>query len=114
MQGCVFCKIVSGDIPAEIVYEDESVIAFKDIHPEAPFHYLLIPKKHISTFFDLTEEDEGLLGHLQRVAGIIAKEAGLLEDGFRLVSNCMEEAGQLIFHLHYHFFAGRPLDWPPG
>lgn len=114
MQECIFCKIVHKSIPAEIIYEDDRVMAFKDTHPSAPVHYLLIPKKHIPTFLDLTEEEEGIVGHLQRVAGIIAREAGLGRKGFRLVSNCLEDAGQLVFHLHYHFLAGRPLQWPPG
>ena len=114
MQECIFCKIAHKNIPAEIVYEDERVIAFKDIHPAAPIHYLLIPKKHIPTFFDLAAEDEEIVGHLQRVAGMIAEKNGLGEKGFRLVSNCLEDAGQLVFHLHYHFLAGRPLQWPPG
>ncbi|MEW5898921.1 MAG: histidine triad nucleotide-binding protein [Bacillota bacterium] len=114
MQECIFCKIVHKTVPAEIIYEDDRVMAFKDIRPAAPVHYLLIPKKHIPTFLDLTEEEEGIVGHLQRVAGIIAREAGLDRKGFRLVSNCLEDAGQLVFHLHYHFLAGRSLHWPPG
>jgi histidine triad (HIT) family protein len=105
---------VKGNIPAEIVYEDDRVMAFKDAHPIAPLHYLLVPRKHIPTFFDLKEGDEGIIGHLQRVAGIIAEKQGLREKGFRLVSNCLEDAGQLIFHIHYHFLAGRPFQWPPG
>ncbi len=114
LQECIFCKIVQKTVPAEIIYEDDRVMAFKDIHPAAPVHYLLIPKKHIPTFLDLTEEEEGVVGHLQRVAGIIAREAGLDRKGFRLVGNCLEDAGQLVFHLHYHFLAGRSLHWPPG
>ncbi|MEW6273996.1 MAG: histidine triad nucleotide-binding protein [Bacillota bacterium] len=114
MPECIFCKIVNKDVPAEIIYEDDQVMVFKDIRPAAPVHYLLIPKKHIPTFLDLSAEDEGIVGHLQRVAGIVARKAGLAEKGFRLVSNCLEDAGQLIFHLHYHFLAGRPLQWPPG
>lgn len=114
MEGCVFCKIVSRQVPAEVVYEDDQVLVFQDIRPVAPVHYLLIPKKHIPTFFDLKAEDESIVGHLQRVAGIVAREAGLDQKGFRLVSNCLEGGGQLVFHLHYHLLAGRALGWPPG
>ncbi|RKO68075.1 histidine triad nucleotide-binding protein [Desulfofundulus salinus] len=114
MQDCVFCKIVKKEIPAEIVYEDEHVMAFKDIHPAAPVHILLIPKKHISTFFDLTDEDVSIIGRVQLAAARVAKQLNLEEKGFRLVSNCKEDAGQLIFHIHYHLLGGRALQWPPG
>ena len=113
MQDCIFCKIVKKEIPAGIVYEDNSVLVFKDINPAAPVHLLLIPKKHIPTFFDLKEEDSGLLGELHLAAARVARDMGL-EKGFRLVSNCNRDAGQLVFHIHYHLMAGRALHWPPG
>jgi histidine triad (HIT) family protein len=114
MQDCIFCKIVKKEIPAEIVYEDEHVMAFKDIHPAAPVHLLLIPKKHIPTFFDLTDEDVSIIGRVQLAAARVARQLNLEEKGFRLVSNCKEDAGQLIFHIHYHLLGGRALQWPPG
>ncbi|MCL4440893.1 MAG: histidine triad nucleotide-binding protein [Firmicutes bacterium] len=112
-QDCIFCKIINKEIPAEIVYENDSVLVFKDIRPVAPVHLLLIPKKHIPTFFDLEEKDSGIMGDLQLAAGRVAREMGL-EKGFRLISNCNQDAGQLVFHIHYHLIGGRPLHWPPG
>jgi histidine triad (HIT) family protein len=114
VQECVFCKIINREIPADIVYEDDYILAFKDIQPAAPIHLLFIPKKHIPTFFDLEPEDSHIIGDLQRAAATVAREMGLSERGFRLVANCMKDAGQLVFHMHYHFLAGRPLQWPPG
>jgi len=114
VQDCIFCRIVRKEVPAEIVYEDEQVMVFKDIQPAAPVHLLLIPKKHIPTFFDLTEDDVSLIGHVQLVAGRVARQLNLEEKGFRLVSNCKEDAGQLVFHIHYHLLGGRTLQWPPG
>lgn len=114
MQDCIFCKIISKEIPAEIVYEDETVLVFKDIRPAAPVHLLLIPKKHIPTFLDAEPEDAQLLGQIQLVAAKLARQLGLEESGFRLVSNYGEDAGQLVFHIHYHLLAGRTLQWPPG
>lgn len=113
MPDCVFCKIVKKEIPAEIVYENDSVLVFRDIKPAAPVHLLLIPKKHIPTFFDLEEKDAGLLGELHLAAARVARDMGL-ENGFRLVSNCNRDAGQLVFHIHYHLMGGRTLLWPPG
>lgn len=113
MQDCIFCKIVKKEIPADIVYEDENVMAFKDINPAAPTHLLFIPKKHIPTLFDMDEENGQLMGDLHRAIASVAREMGL-ESGFRLVSNCNEDAGQLVFHVHYHLLAGRPFKWPPG
>ena len=113
MQDCIFCKIINKEIPAEIVYENDSVLVFKDVKPAAPVHLLLIPKKHIPTFFDLEEKDSVIMGDLQLAAGRVAREMGL-EKGFRLISNCNQDAGQLVFHIHYHLMGGRPLHWPPG
>jgi histidine triad (HIT) family protein len=114
MEDCIFCKIARKEISAEIVYEDDSVLAFKDIHPAAPVHFLIIPKRHIPTVLDIREEDKGLAGHIQFVAAGIARELGLAEKGFRIVVNCLKDAGQDVFHIHYHFLAGQLLKWPLG
>lgn len=114
MEDCLFCRIVKKEIPATVVYEDETIIAFKDINPVAPVHILIIPKKHISTFFAMGPKDDVIISRLHRVAVQIAQGHGLTEKGFRLVANCQRGGGQLIFHLHYHLIAGRPLGWPPG
>ena len=114
MQDCVFCKIINREIPSDIVYEDEHILAFKDSQPVAPTHLLFIPKKHIPTFFELQQEDSNILGALQLAAVKVAKDMGLTKQGFRLVANCQKDAGQTVWHLHYHFLAGRPFQWPPG
>ena len=114
MEDCLFCKIIDGQIDSDIVYEDEQVIAFKDINPQAPTHILIAPKKHISTLLDLEEADNQLIGHIYQVANKLAKEEGIAEDGFRVVSNCKEAGGQTVFHIHYHLLGGRDLQWPPG
>jgi histidine triad (HIT) family protein len=105
----IFSKIVQGEIPADIVYQDEQVTAFKDIQPQAPVHVLIIPNKEIPTVNDLTIEDEQLIGHLFTVAAKIAKDQGVAEDGYRLMVNCNRHSGQEVFHLHMHLFGGRPL-----
>ncbi|ACA60542.1 histidine triad nucleotide-binding protein [Candidatus Desulforudis audaxviator] len=114
MQDCIFCRIVNREIPADVVYEDEHLLAFKDINPVAPVHLLFIPKRHIPTLFDLQDGDERLLGLLQKAAVQVARDLGLEERGFRLVTNCQEDGGQYVFHVHYHLLAGRELNWPPG
>ncbi|MDD4238194.1 MAG: histidine triad nucleotide-binding protein [Desulfotomaculaceae bacterium] len=114
MQDCLFCKIVKKEIPADIVYENERVLVFKDINPIAPVHLLVIPKKHISTLTDMDKEDTLLMGQVQLTAARLAVEMGFAEGGFRLVNNCGRGAGQLVMHIHYHLLAGRPLSWPPG
>jgi len=114
MSDCVFCKIVSKEIPAEIVYEDDYVVAFKDLNPVTPVHLLLITKKHIPTLLDLAEDDVEAIGRLQLAAQKIAREQGFADSGFRLVSNCGRDAEQIVMHIHYHLLAGRPLNWPPG
>ena len=111
---CLFCKILSGDIPADIVYESETAIAFRDINPQAPTHVLIIPRKHIATINDIVEEDELLVGSLYSAAREIAAAEGIAEDGFRAVMNCNEGAGQTVFHIHLHLLGGRPFTWPPG
>lgn len=114
MDNCLFCKISAKKIPAKIIYEDTEVVAFDDINPQAPVHVLIIPKKHISTSLDITEEDNALIGHLFHAATRIAKEKGITERGFRLVMNTNADAGQTVFHLHLHLLGGRQMHWPPG
>lgn len=109
MSDCIFCKIVAGELPAEIVYQDERAVAFKDIRPVAPVHILIIPRKHIPDLTAITEEDAELIGHLHVVAVKIAREQGVADRGFRLVNNCKQEGGQVIYHLHFHLLGGRQL-----
>lgn len=111
---CLFCKIVAGEIPAKIVYQDEQLITIEDINPAAPLHLLLIPKKHIVSTLELQPEDDALIGHLYRVAAKIATERGVAESGFRIVANTNADAGQTVFHIHFHLLAGRSMQWPPG
>ena len=114
MTDCIFCKIAAGDIAADFVYEDDRVVAFRDITPQAPTHILIIPRQHISTLLDTSAETAPLLGRMQHAAVVIARQEGLGDRGFRLVTNCLEEAGQSVFHLHLHLLGGRRLGWPPG
>lgn len=114
MSECLFCKIAAGEIPAKMVFADEKVVAFEDTKPQAPTHILIIPRKHIPTVLDLTDEDQELIGYLYMVANQIAVERSLAEDGFRLVVNCKRAAGQEVFHLHLHLLGGRNFRWPPG
>lgn len=114
MSDCLFCKIIEKTIPAKIVYEDEQALAFEDINPQAPVHILVIPKKHIPTILDLEEEDNNRLGHVFKVANKIAKDKGIADRGFRLVTNCNPESGQTVYHIHFHLLGGRPMHWPPG
>ena len=111
---CIFCKIISGAIPARFVYQDEQVVAIEDLNPQAPFHVLIIPHKHVRTTVDLTTADNPLIGHVFQVAGRIAHDLGIAEDGFRVVNNCNAAAGQTVWHLHFHLLGGRDLTWPPG
>ncbi len=111
---CLFCKILSGDIPAEIVYENDEMLAFRDINPQAPTHVLLIPRKHVATINDMTEDDVSDVGRLFLAAAEIAAEEGIAEDGYRVVMNCNAGAGQSVFHLHLHLMGGRQMTWPPG
>jgi histidine triad (HIT) family protein len=114
MDSCIFCKIISGTIPAKKVYEDDEVIAIEDINPVAPHHLLLIPKKHVVNALDLTSEDDRLVGRIFRVAAELARLRGVDERGFRVVQNSNADAGQSVFHIHFHLLAGRHLGWPPG
>ncbi len=111
---CLFCKILAGDVPAELVYESNEAIAFRDINPKAPSHVLIIPRQHIETINDLSPADAALVGNLFLVAQQVAKDEGIAENGYRVVMNCNADAGQTVFHLHLHMLGGRQLDWPPG
>jgi histidine triad (HIT) family protein len=111
---CLFCKIAQGDIPADIIYEDDRVIAFDDIHPKAPIHKLIIPRKHIATVNDLSIEDNELIGHMTQIAKKLAKDFEVDQSGYRILMNCNKNAGQEVFHLHMHLLGGRVLTWPPG
>ena len=110
---CIFCKIANGEIPTELVYEDETVAAFKDLNPQAPVHILIVPKKHIGSCDELTDENSGVVGHIFAVAAAIAKQFGL-ENGYRIVNNCGEDGGQTVKHLHFHLMGGRVFGWPAG
>ncbi len=113
MADCLFCKILKGDIPSDRLYEDDDVYAFRDISPQAPVHFLVIPKKHISGPAALTEEDERIIGKMMRIGADIARQEGV-GDGFRVVFNNGAGAGQTVFHIHMHILGGRSLSWPPG
>ena len=114
MTDCLFCRIAAGEIPATVVYQDELLVAFRDINPQAPTHVLLIPRKHLASLSDLSPEDDEIIGHLVRISGQIAESEGVAAGGYRLVANCGREAGQSVDHVHFHLLGGRPLQWPPG
>ena len=114
MADCLFCKIIEHTIPASIVYEDDRVLAFNDINPQAPTHVLVIPKRHIPSLNDIGTEDDQIVGELVRRAAAIAKDRGLSAGGFRTVFNTNREAGQTVFHVHLHLLGGRAMHWPPG
>jgi histidine triad (HIT) family protein len=111
---CLFCKIIAGEIPAAKVYEDDQLIAFKDINPQAPMHVLVVPKRHVATLNDLSAADDGLVGAMVRRAAAIAKDNGCDGPGYRTVFNCNAQAGQTVFHIHLHVLGGRTMTWPPG
>ena len=114
MADCLFCKIIAREIPASIVYEDDRVLAFTDINPQAPTHLLVVPKQHIASLNDLSADDDQSVGEVVRRAAAIAKERGISAGGFRTVFNTNRDAGQTVFHIHLHLLAGRPMMWPPG
>ena len=111
---CLFCNIVQGKLNTEILHEDEHTLAFADIHPQAPTHLLIIPKKHLSTLNDLQDEDTLIAGQLIQTARKLAKSYGLADDGYRILMNCNEQGGQSVYHIHMHLLGGRPMKWPPG
>jgi histidine triad (HIT) family protein len=114
MTDCLFCKIVAREIPGSIVYEDDHVLAFNDINPQAPTHVLLVPKRHIASLDDLTPGDDQIVGELARRAAAIARDRGISPGGYRTVFNTNRDAGQTVFHIHLHLLGGRPMKWPPG
>jgi histidine triad (HIT) family protein len=111
---CLFCKIIAGEIPGTVVYQDARLVVLKDINPQAPTHVLIVPRRHIATLNDLTPEDDALLGEMTRRAAAIAKEHGHGDRGYRTVLNCNADAGQSVFHIHLHVLGGRAMTWPPG
>lgn len=113
MENCIFCKIATGEIPSTIVYKDDDVVAFRDLNPQAPHHVLFIPRRHIASMTDLTPEDGALLARIYTTATKVAQDLGL-ERGYRFLTNVGPDAGQSVFHLHFHLLGGRPLGWPPG
>ena len=114
IEDCLFCKSVAGEIPADIVHETDDTLAFRDINPQAPVHILIIPRRHIATINDLDDADRAIVGSLFTAARDIAAAEGLADDGYRVVMNCNEAAGQTVFHIHLHLLGGRRLGWPPG
>ena len=114
MKDCLFCGIIGGKIRGDIVYQDETTVAFKDVNPKAPVHILIVPRKHIGALLDLKSGDESIIGNVFRVAVNLAEQEGIAKNGFRVVVNCGADAGQTVFHLHYHLLGGRRLGWPPG
>lgn len=110
---CLFCKIIAGEIPSKKVYEDDDVLAFKDIDPQAPFHAVIVPKAHIASAAEITAENSAVIAKIFEAAAVIAKQQGLT-NGFRIVNNCGEDGGQTVGHLHFHMLGGRLLAWPPG
>ena len=114
MSDCLFCKIINGDIPCDKVYEDDKVLAFNDIEPQAPVHFLVIPKAHIRSANEITAENSSIVSHIFEVISKIAQDKGIDKDGYRIVNNCGEQGGQTVGHLHFHVLAGRNIGWPPG
>ena len=114
MTDCVFCRIVARQSQADVEYEDDAVLAFKDIYPKAPIHLLIVPKRHIASLNDLTREDDAAIGEVVRRAAAIAQQRGISSGGFRTVFNTNRDAGQTVFHVHLHIIGGRNLGWPPG
>lgn len=112
MADCLFCKMVAGEIKPDTVYEDDKVLAFRDLNPQAPVHVLIIPKVHVATLNELTDRE--LAGHLMLTAAKLARQEGLAEDGYRTLVNCNHHGGQAVYHLHVHLLGGRQMRWPPG
>ena len=114
MEDCLFCKIAAGKMDTDFIYQDEQVVVFEDINPKAPVHLLIVPKKHISDLNSLETEDSELIGHVYQIAKQMAAEYDIAESGYRLVSNCGDDGGQTVYHIHFHLLGGRKLQWPPG
>ncbi|PUU94867.1 histidine triad nucleotide-binding protein [Halanaerobium sp.] len=114
MADCLFCKISSGEMDTDFVYEDDQVVVFEDINPQAPVHLLIVPKKHIADLNHLEASENDLIGHVYQVAKKMAAENEIADSGYRLVSNCGDEGGQTVYHIHFHLLGGRELQWPPG
>lgn len=114
MSDCLFCKMIAGEIKPDTVFENDTVLAFRDVNPQAPTHVLVIPKQHISTLNDLQPDHQQLVGELYLAAREVARTEGIDERGYRTVMNCNAEAGQSVFHIHLHLLGGRPMTWPPG
>jgi diadenosine tetraphosphate (Ap4A) HIT family hydrolase len=114
MDNCIFCKIIRGEIPSKKVFEDERLLVIEDVAPKAPLHLLFLPKRHFVNCLDMSGEDDSVVGYAFRKAGEIARERGVADSGFRLVQNNGAEAGQSVFHIHFHMLAGREFAWPPG
>jgi histidine triad (HIT) family protein len=114
MDECIFCKIINKDIPAKVVYEDDRILAFDDINPQAPVHVLLIPKEHFASLNDIPEEKGDLLGHILSKARQVASDKGIIESGYRIILNTARDSGQDVFHIHFHVLGGRRMTWPPG
>lgn len=111
---CLFCKIATGNIPTQFVYQNEHIVAFNDIAPQAPHHVLIIPKKHIATINDLTQENNALIGDMMLVAKKIAADLQIADNGYRVLMNCNKNGGQAVYHIHFHLLGGRQMMWPPG
>ena len=111
---CLFCRILAGEIPGKFLHQDDRLVVLQDINPQAPLHVLVIPRKHVATLNDLSQEDDGLIGEMLRRAAIVAREHGVADSGYRAVFNCNREAGQTVFHIHLHVLGGRSMAWPPG
>jgi|TARA_B100000315_G_C14496927_1_gene550471 histidine triad (HIT) family protein len=114
MNDCLFCGIINGEVKGDIVFRNDSVVAFKDINPKAPVHLLIVPRKHIATLSEMEDEDAGRMGEVIQVAAELAKENEISQDGYRVVVNCGAAAGQSVYHLHFHLLGGRSFKWPPG
>lgn len=114
LSDCIFCKIVAGEIPSKKIYEDDKVLAFHDISPEAPVHFLVIPKAHIASLNEVNEENAEVFAHIFKTINKLVKEQGIAENGYRVVTNCGEQGGQTVDHIHFHVLGGRNLKWPPG
>lgn len=112
MSDCIFCKIAEKEIPSKAIYEDDLVYAFYDLDPQAPTHFLVIPKQHIASALDITKENSAIVGHCYEIIAMLVKKLGF--NSYRVVTNCGESAGQTVFHLHFHVLAGRDMTWPPG